>query len=56
MTTPRNKKYMAALNKENCEEQPKSSLTQNSNVPRSQEENIFQVSEKMEGRGTKKLS
>ena len=47
---------MAALNKENCEEHPRSNLTQNSNVPRSQEDNITQVSEEFEGRVTKKLS
>ena len=52
----RNKTKLAALNKENCEEHPKSNLVQNSNVPRSQEDDITQVSEEIEGRGTKKLS
>ena len=47
---------MAALNKENCEEHPRSNLAQNSNVPRSQEDYITQVSEEIEGRVTKKLS
>ena len=52
----RNKKKLAALNKENCEEHPRSNLVQNSNVPRSQEDYITQVSEENEGRVTKKLS
>ena len=51
-----NKKELAALNKENCEEHPRSNLAQNSNVPRSQEDYITQVSEEIEGRVTKKLS
>ena len=52
----RNKKKLAALNKENCEEHPRSNLTQNSAAPRSQEDYITQVSEEIEGRVTKKLS
>ena len=52
----RNKKKLAALNKENCEEHPRSNLSQNSNVPRSQEDYITQVSEEIEGRVTKKSS
>ena len=52
----RNKRKVAALNKENCEEHPRSNLAQNSNVPRSQEDYITQVSEEIEGRVTKKLS
>ena len=56
MATLRNKKKFAALNKENCEEHPRSNLAQNSNVPRSQEDYITQVSEEIEGRVTKKLS
>ena len=51
----RNKRLLAALNKENCEEHPGSNLAQNSNVPRSQEDYITQVSEEIEGRVTKKL-
>ena len=51
-----NKRKLAALNKENCEEHPRSNLAQNSKVPRSQEDYITQVSEKIEGRVTKKLS
>ena len=56
MATLRNKKKVAALNKENCEEHPKSNMAQNSNVPRSQEDYITRVSEGIEGRVTKKLS
>ena len=52
----RNKRKLAALNEENCEEHPRSNLAQNSNVPRSQEDYITQVSEEIEGRVTKKLS
>ena len=52
----RNKRKLAAVNKENCEEHPRSSLAQNSNVPRSQEDYITQVSEEIEGRVAKKLS
>ena len=53
----RNKRKLAALNKENCEENPRSNLVSNSNVPRSQEDYITQVSaEEIEGRVTKKLS
>ena len=52
----RNKRKLAALNKENCEEHPRSNLAKNSNVPRSQEDYITQVSEEIEGRVTKRLS
>ena len=52
----RNKRKLAALNKENCEEHPRSNLAQNSTAPRSQEDYITQVSEEIEGRVTKKLS
>ena len=44
------------MNKENCEERPRSNLASTSNVPRSQEDYITQVSEEIEGRVTKKLS
>ena len=40
----------------NCEEHPRSNMAQNSNVPRSQEDYITQVSEEIGGRVTKKLS
>ena len=52
----RNKWKLAALHKENCEEHPRSNLAQNSNVTRSQEDYITQVSEEIQGRVTKKLS
>ena len=52
----RNKRKLAAINKENCEEHPRNNMAQNSNVPRSQEDYITQVSEEIEGRVTKKLS
>ena len=55
MATLRNKRKLASLNKENCEEHPRSNLAQNSNVPRSQEDYITQVSVEIEGRVTKKL-
>ena len=56
MATLRIKRKLAALNKENCEELHGRNLAQNSNVPRSQEDYITQVSEEIEGRVTKKLS
>ena len=52
----RNKKKLAALNKKNCEEHPRSNLARNPNVPRSQEDYLTQISEEIEGRVTKKLS
>ena len=54
--TTRNKRKLAALNKENCEENPRSNMAQNSGAPRSQEDYITQVSEEIEGRITKRLS
>ena len=54
--TTRNKRKLAALNEENCEEHPRSNLAQNSSAPRSQEDYITQVSEEIEGRVTKRLS
>ena len=56
MATLRNKRKLAAVNKESCEEHPRSILAQNSNVPKSQEDYVTQVSEEIEGRVTKKLS
>ena len=56
MATLRNKKKLAALNKENFDDYPRSNMAQNSNVPGSQEDYITQVSEEIEGRVTKKLS
>ena len=55
MTTG-NKRKLAALNEENCEEHPRSNLAQNSSALRSQEDYITQVSEEIEGRVTKRLS
>ena len=54
--TTRNKKKLAALNKENCEDHPRSNLAQNLSAPRSQEDYITQVSEEIEERVTKRLS
>ena len=54
--TTRNTRKLAAFNKKNCEEHPRSNLAQNSNTPRSQEDYITQVSEEIEGRVTKRLS
>ena len=54
--TTRNKRKLAALNRENCEEHPRSNLAQNSGAPRTQEDYITQVSEEIEGRVTKRLS
>ena len=56
MATLRNKWKLAALNKENCEEHPRINMAKNSNVPRSQEDYITQVSEEIEGKVTKQLS
>ena len=56
MATLRIKRKLAALNKENCEELPRRNLVQSSNIPRSQENYITQVSEEIEGRVTKKFS
>ena len=52
----RNKRKLAALNKENCEEHPRSNLAQNSIARKSQDDYITQVSEEIEGRVTKRLS
>ena len=52
----RNKRLLAPLNKENCEERLRNNLAQNSSAPRSQEDYITQVSEEIEGRITKTLS
>ena len=52
----RNRRKLAGLNKENGEEHPRSNLGKNSNVPRSQEDYVTQVSEEIQGRVTKKLS
>ena len=54
--TTRNKRKLAALNKENCEERLRSNLAQNSNAPKSQEDYITQISEEFERRVTKRFS
>ena len=54
--TTRNKRKLAALNKENCDENPRINLAQNSGAPTSQEDYIAQVSEEIEVRVTKRLS
>ena len=51
-----NKRKLAALNKKNCQEHPRSNLAHNSNVARSQEDYTTQISKDIEGRITKKLS
>ena len=56
MATLRKKKKLAALNKEVCEEHPRSNLAQNSKVPRSQEDYTTQNSEEIEGRCLRKWS
>ena len=56
MATLRNKTNLATLNKEICEELPRSNMAQNSNVPRSRDDYITQVSEEIVGNITKKLS
>ena len=43
----RNKKKLAALNKENCKEHPRSNLAENSNVPRSQEDSQLKFLRKL---------
>ena len=54
--TTRNKRKLAALNRENCEENPRRNVAQNSGAPISQENYITPVSEEIEGRVTKRLS
>ena len=56
MATLTKKWKLAALNKVHCEEHPRSNLAQNTNVPRSQEDYITQVSVEIEDGVTKKLS
>ena len=54
--TFRHNRKLAALNNKNCEEHPRSNLVQNSNVLRSQEDQITQLFKEIEGRVTKRLS
>ena len=53
MATLRNKKKLAAIIRENHEEQPRNSQAGDTKI---QEDYVTQVSEKVEGRWTKKLS
>ena len=53
--TLRNKRKLAALNRENRGEHSRSNLRQDSSVPRSQEDYITQSSEEIEGRVTKNM-
>ena len=55
MTTG-NKRKLAALNKEICEDHPRSNLAKNSSAPRSQKDYITQVSEEIAERIIKRLS
>ena len=56
MATLRNKRKLAAVTRETQEEHPRSGQSRNTSVPRINEEYITQVSEEIEGRGSKKLS
>ena len=56
MATLRNKRRLAAVTRETLEEHPRNGQSQNTYVPRINEEYITQVSEEIEGRVTKKLS
>ena len=56
MAALRNERKLTTDNKVNCEENPRSNLAQDKNVPRLQEDYITQVFEEIEGRVTKKLS
>ena len=52
----RNEGKAAALNNENCEENPGNNQAQSTNVAKSQKDYLTQVSEEIEGRIAKKLS
>ena len=56
MATLRNKRKLAAINRDNHEEYPGDNQARDTNVPRVQEDYITQVSEEIEGRVTEKLS
>ena len=53
MATLRNKRKLAAPNKEKCQEHPRSNLEQNRCVPRSQKDYITQISEEIQSRVVK---
>ena len=56
MATLRNKRKLAAVTRETQEEHPRNGQSRNTSVPRINEEYITQLSEKIEGRVSKKLS
>ena len=56
MATLRNKRKLAAVTREIQEENPRNGQSRNTSVPRTNEENITQLSEKIESRVSKKLS
>ena len=56
MATLRHKRKLAAVTRETHEENPRNGQSQNTSVPRINEEHVTQVSEEIEGRVTKKLS
>ena len=56
MATLRNKRKLAAVTRETQEEHPRNGQSQNTSVPRINEEYITQVSEEIEGRVSKKVS
>ena len=56
MAMLRNKRKLAAVTRETQEEHPKNDQPRNMSVPRINEDYITLVSEKIEGRVTKKLS
>ena len=56
MATLRNKRKLAAVTRKTQEENPRNGQSRNTSVPRINEEYITQISEKIEGRVTKKLS
>ena len=56
MATLRNKRKLSAVTTETKEEHPRNGQTRNTSVPRINEEYITRVSEKIEGRITRRLS
>ena len=56
MAILKNKRKLAVLRKEICQERRRSNLAENSNVLRPQEDYITQVSKEIEGKVTKKIS
>ena len=56
MATLRNKRKLVAVTRETQEEHPRNGPSQNTSVPRINEEYITEVCEEIEGKVTKKLS